>query len=88
MNVPVGPTTVAGWGVTFTAFVTALVMYLTGHGGGTQELGIICASGAGLVVFLVTQIGRYVQAHAQVKPRPTPTVPVQLAAVPRSNLPA
>lgn len=64
--VPVGPTTIAGWGTAVVAFIGAIVAYTTGDHSQAQ-LGTIAFLSTGLVAGGITQVGRYVQAHAGVK---------------------
>lgn len=62
ITVPVGKTTVAGWGTTATAAVLALVAFLSGDHS-EQTLGTVVAGTLAVVSFAVTQLGRYWQAR-------------------------
>lgn len=64
-TVPVGPTTLAGWGSAALAFVLAAITYLTGGHTAEQTTAVELAA-AGLLSGLVTQVGRYLQAHKQI----------------------
>lgn len=63
LKVPIGPTTIAGYGVTVTSVLLAVLAYLQGDRS-DQTLGVIVAGAVALVSFAITQIGRYVQAKA------------------------
>lgn len=60
-KVPIGPSTVAGYSVTVTGVVLAILSYLQGDHS-QQTLGVLTAGAVALVSFAITQIGRYVQA--------------------------
>jgi hypothetical protein len=64
-SVPIGPTTVAGWGTAAVAFVLAAIAYLTG-GHTAEQTTAVELAGAGVLSGLVTQIGRYLQAHKEI----------------------
>jgi len=72
-KVSVGLTSQAGYGVAVTAFALALAQYLAGDHNVEDTQGLVLA-GAGLVVFLVTTIGRYWQALVIAKHQPVPVV--------------
>lgn len=61
-NVSIGPTTSIGWITAFIAFIGALITYLTGDHT-AKSVTAVEAGAAGLVVLLVTQGARYLQAH-------------------------
>lgn len=63
-EVPVGVTSVAGWGSAFVAFVAALLAYLTGDHT-AQTVTAVEIGGASLVMLGVTNWWRYKQAHKQ-----------------------
>jgi hypothetical protein len=65
-KVPVGKTTVAGYGVALAGLVGAVLAYVTGDHSQAQ-LGAIASGSIGVLSLLVTQIGRYVQANTQIK---------------------
>ncbi len=65
-KVPVGKTTVAGYGVAVAGLVGAVLAYVTGDHSQAQ-LGAIASGSIGVLSLLVTQIGRYVQANTQIK---------------------
>lgn len=62
-SVPVGTTSKAGYGVTAFALASAVVAYATGDHS-QQTTGVIMAGTVAALSFLVTQAGRYLQAHA------------------------
>lgn len=81
----VGVSSVAGYVTSFAGFAGAVAAYLNGDH--TQQTTGIAVSGAiGLISLIVTQVGRYSQAHAAVKAAPAVLAvpvadePVQLAA--------
>jgi hypothetical protein len=59
-TVPVGPTTLVGWGTALTAFAGALIAYLTGDHT-AQSVTAVELAAFGLLPLLVTQLGRYAQ---------------------------
>ncbi len=61
-TVPVGPTTVVGWSTAALAFVGALVAYLTGDHS-AQSVTAVESAVMGLLVLIVTQLGRYAQVR-------------------------
>lgn len=63
-EVTVGPTTVVGWGTAASAFVLALLAYVTGDHT-AQSVTSIEVAGGGLLVLGITQTWRYAQAHRQ-----------------------
>lgn len=65
-KVAVGTSTVAGYSVTAVGFVAAIIAYATGDHS-AQTLGTLTAAAVALLAFLVTQAGRYVQAHTLAK---------------------
>jgi hypothetical protein len=69
LKVPVGATTVAGYTATITAAATAVLAYLFADAD-QATLGTIVAGAVALSSLLVTQIGRYAQAHALAKQAP------------------
>jgi len=71
MKVPVGVSTVSGYGLTVIAFAAAVVAYLTGDHS-QQTVGTIAAGGVAALAFAITQIGRYVQAKAAIYAQPVP----------------
>jgi len=83
-KVPIGPTSVAGYGVSTAAFVAAVLAFINGdHGPST--IGVIAAGTIGALAFLATQIGRYRQATAQITASAPPAItttgqPAQLEA--------
>lgn len=82
-KVPIGPTSVAGYGVSTAAFVAAVLAFINGdHGPST--IGVIAAGTIGALAFLATQIGRYRQATAQITATGAPAItvgqPAQLEA--------
>jgi hypothetical protein len=71
--VPVGTTSKAGYGVTAFALASAVIAYATGDHS-QQTTGVIVAGAVAALSFLVTQAGRYAQAHALAVNMPTPKV--------------
>ena len=61
-NVPIGPTTVAGWGAALLALVGAIVTYLTGDHT-AQSVTAMEEASIGFASFAITQGFRYLQAH-------------------------
>lgn len=68
-NVSVGPTTVAGWGVSATAFALAVLAFTSGDRS-QATLGTIVCGVIGGLAFAVTQFGRMQQAKEMAKPAP------------------
>lgn len=65
-NVSVGASTIAGYSVTAAGFAAAIIAYATGARD-AQTLGVLTAAAVATVAFLVTQVGRYAQAHTLAK---------------------
>jgi hypothetical protein len=61
-NVSIGSTSVAGWTTSFTAFISAGIIYLTGAQT-AQEVTAVEVAGMGLLTLVITQVFRYLQAH-------------------------
>lgn len=61
MNVPVGPTSKVGWGAAATAFLAAVLTYLTGDHSAKEVTALELGIGGG-VFLLVTHGFRYVQS--------------------------
>jgi len=80
--VPVGPTTVAGYGVTAVGVALALVAFLAGDRS-EQTLGVLVAGGVAALAFVVTQVNRYAQARelARRPVNPSPVLGAALSAV-------
>jgi hypothetical protein len=85
-NVAVGASTIAGYSVTAAGLAAAIIAYATGARD-AQTLGVLTASAVAILAFLVTQAGRYAQAHTLAKgvadkiaSSPTPTTPIGVAA--------
>jgi hypothetical protein len=89
MQVKIGPTSIAGWGVAVLGFIPIIVKLLeegvaASHLGGTEQASALI----GLVIGAVTQLGRYAQStilakgeamsqlsqEAKSQPAPTPKV--------------
>lgn len=68
-NVSVGVSTVAGYSTSLGAVVLAVLAYLQGDHT-QQTVGVIVAGAIAAMSFAITQAGRYLQAHAQVKQQP------------------
>lgn len=75
-TVPIGPTTVVGYGGTVVGLI-ASILALIFPDGDEQTIALIASAVFTLGSFLVTQIGRYMQAKELLKPSP---VVVQAAA--------
>lgn len=71
--IPVGSTSKVGWGAAFTAFVAALVTYLTGDQT-AQETTSVELAGGGLLLLAITHGFRYLQAIFGIKAAPEPPV--------------
>jgi hypothetical protein len=65
-RVPVGFTTKLGASVTATGLAAAIVAFVTGDRS-EQTVGTLTAAGVAVLAFAITAIGRYAQAHAQIK---------------------
>ncbi len=61
-SVPIGRTTVAGYSVGGAGFVLALIAFMSGDGS-QPTVEAIAAGAVAAASYLVTQIGRYVQAR-------------------------
>lgn len=73
-NVPIGPSTVAGYSVTVTGVILAILAYLDGDHS-QQTVGMLVAGAIAILSFLVTQAGRYAQAKVlAAKPEAVPAV--------------
>jgi len=72
-NVPIGPTTVVGYGGTVVGLIAALLSMIFPDGD-EQTIALIASSLFTLGSFLVTQIGRYIQAREMAKPVPVQNV--------------
>lgn len=66
-NVPVGPTTVAGYAATIVGALAA-VLALALPNVPQQQTALIASGVFALGSLVVTQVGRYLQAHDQAKP--------------------
>lgn len=69
-QVPVGKTTLAGWGTAVVAFLIALVRGLTASAAelaGPGKWQVILSAVIGAVSVLLTNLGRHSQAVAQIK---------------------
>lgn len=64
--VPTGPATKVGYGTAVLSALVAVLAYLFPEGD-EQTLGVIAAGLIALVSLVVTQIGRFAQANAQIK---------------------
>ena len=62
VKVGVGVTSVAGYAVTLAGVVAAVLAYTQGDRS-EQTLGTITAGAVAAVAFVITQVGRYAQAH-------------------------
>lgn len=62
-QVPIGPTTVAGWGATLVGALATLLVVVFGTD--SQTATTVSTAAFTIVAFAITQIGRYRQAHAQ-----------------------
>lgn len=90
MNVAVGLSTKTGYGVSLTAYALAIVAFLQGDRS-DQTTGVIVAGTIGTLSLLITQAGRYLQAHAATRARPAASSPRRAlapAADDDSDLPA
>lgn len=63
-EVTIGATSVVGWGTAFSAFVVALITYVSGDHT-AQTVTSVEMGGTGLLVLAITQTWRYAQAHKQ-----------------------
>lgn len=61
-SVSIGPSTLAGWGTALTAFLGAVIAYLTGSHT-AQSVTAVELAGIGALSGGITQLGRYFQAH-------------------------
>lgn len=68
-TVPIGPTTIVGYGGTVVGLIAA-VLSMVFPDGDEQTIALIASSVFTLGSFLVTQIGRYMQAKELLKPSP------------------
>ena len=71
-SVPIGPTTVTGYSVSAAGFILALIAFLSGDRS-DPTIETIVIGGVAAASFLVTQIGRYVQAREMATAAPAPT---------------
>lgn len=60
-EVPIGPTSVAGWGTALSAFIVAGIMYVSGDHT-AQSVTSVEIAGAGVLVLGITHVFRYLQA--------------------------
>jgi hypothetical protein len=72
-NVPIGPTTVVGYGGTVVGLIAAILVLIFPDGD-EQTIALIASSLFTLGSVLVTQIGRYLQARELAKPVPVQNV--------------
>lgn len=68
-TVPIGPTTIVGYGGTVVGLI-ASILVLIFPDGDQQTIALVASSLFTLGSFLVTQIGRYIQARELAKPAP------------------
>lgn len=61
-KVPIGPTTIAGYSVTLAGALGAVIAFKSGDRS-EQTLGTLAAGVFAAIAFVVTQVGRYVQAR-------------------------
>jgi hypothetical protein len=65
-TVAFGPASFAGYGTAAVAFLLAIIAFTNGDRS-EATLGTIASSVVGLLAFTVTQVGRFVQAHAAIR---------------------
>jgi len=64
-KVSLGPTTYASWSAAGSAFVGAIIVYLTGDHT-AQTLTAVELAGASVLIFAISQLARYLQAHKKI----------------------